>query len=181
MIFLNVPQREDTDTDFSQNIPFLCDTIGLARMIDKPCKVSLVCGIDNLSFWCFHQIGTCRIAIFFNSGFSFFTICREYLSNILHDKISSVYFFPRKQSPSFSWSRLWIDTSILMFLEFSILAKISTITSIIITFCGHHSIETSLSTIVRYIVVLKICLFVRFWTAIAWLNLVAFWNFSFTL
>ena len=61
------------------------------------------------------------------------------------------------------------------------MTKISTITCFIITFCGHHSIEASLSTIVGYVVVLEIGLLLGFWTTVTRLDLVALWNLSLTL
>lgn len=150
-------------------------------MIDESGQVTLIRWIYDLSFWGFHQISTRGIAVLFYSSFSLFTVCWKYLSDILHDKLPSIYFLSGKQPPSFSWCRLGINTGILVFLEFSILTKISTIARIIIALCWHQSIEASFSAIVRNIVVFIRGLFIWFRSTIARLYFIAFWNFSFTL
>lgn len=156
-------------------------TIRLTWVINKSCQISFISWIDDFSFWCLHQICTSWSAILFNSRPSFLTISWKYLSNILHNKLPSKNFLSCEESPAFSRGWFWIYWSILVLLKFSILAQLSTITSFIITLCGHKSIQTSLSAIIWYITVLKIGLLFCFRFTIAWLNLIVFRYFPFSL
>lgn len=108
-------------------------------------------------------------------------VCRKYLPDVLHYELSSVYFLSCEQAPSFPRRRFGVYARILMFLELSVLTQIPTITCLIITFCRHHSIETSLPAIVGYVTVLEVSLLVGFRLAIAGLDLIALGDFPFPL
>jgi len=56
LILLNVPKCKYSNTNFSQNVPFLRNAVRFARMVDKPCNVSLVSRINDFSLRGFHQI-----------------------------------------------------------------------------------------------------------------------------
>ena len=65
-----------------------------------------------------------------------------------------------------------------MFLKFSVGAKLTTVACILITFCGHHSIETSLSAIIRNIIVLYSSIFISLGPTKTRLHLIIFRYFS---
>lgn len=64
-----------------------------------------------------------------------------------------------------------------MFLKFPVGAMVSTVASVIITFGGHHFIETSFSAIIGDIIVLDACIFFRPRSAEARFHLIIFWKF----
>lgn len=176
-IFLDVLEWENTNANFPQNVPFLRNTIRFTGVINKPCMITFISGINNLSFWGLHQISARRVAVLLYSGSTFFTICGKDFTNILHDEITSVDFFSCKQPPSFSWGWFGINTRVLMFLELSVLAHLATITRFIITLSRHHSVQTSLATIVWDIVELVKSFVFRFGPAITRLNFITFGGF----
>lgn len=68
-----------------------------------------------------------------------------------------------------------------MLLELSILTQVPTIACIVIALCGHHTVQASLSAIVRYVVVLEISFLIGFWSTVAWLDFVTFGSLTLTL
>lgn len=146
-------------------------------MIDKSSQVTFISWIYDLTFGSFHQISASWFTILLKFGFSNIRVSWKYFSNVLHDELTSLDFLSCTKSPTFSswWHRIYI--SILMFLKLSILTMITTITSIIITLSWHHSIQTSISTIIWYIVVLNPIILLGSWSAKTWLHLIIFWKF----
>ena len=149
-------------------------------MVDKPCKISLICWINDFTFGRFHQICTRRIAILLYSCLTFLTISRKNLTNILHDEIPSIYFLSCKESPSFPRCWFWINACIFVFLKLSILTHFTTITSIIIALSGHHSVQTSFTTIIRDVIKFVIRFLLWSGSTIAWFYFIAFGYFSFS-
>lgn len=64
-----------------------------------------------------------------------------------------------------------------MLLELPVLAQLAAITGVVITFSGHHSIETALSTIVGDVVVLEVVVVFGLGLAVAGFDFVAFGDF----
>lgn len=62
-----------------------------------------------------------------------------------------------------------------MFLELPILTKIPTITCFIIALSRHHSVETSLTTVIGDVGMLEASLLLSLWAAKTWLHLIIFW------
>jgi hypothetical protein len=68
-----------------------------------------------------------------------------------------------------------------MFLEFPVGAKLAAVARILIAFGGHHPIETSLSAVIRNVVVLYSCILVALRSAETRLHLIIFGHFSFAI
>jgi hypothetical protein len=49
---LNRTAGKDTDAHILANNPFLCDTVGITRMVDETSKTAFFCGINNLELSC---------------------------------------------------------------------------------------------------------------------------------
>lgn len=92
----------------------------------------------------------------------------------MHDKWSSWNSLACTKTPTFPTLRFWIDISILMFLKFPVLAKLSTFTCFFITFSWYHSIQTSLTTVIWYICMLYRWVNIAFRNAEARLHLIIF-------
>ncbi len=149
-------------------------------MVDKPGQIPFISGVNYFTFWRFHQVCTCWVAILLHSGLSLLTICREYLSDILHDEVASENLFTRKQPCALTWGWAGINARVLMFLELSVLAQVPTITCVVVAFRWHHAVEASFSAIIRYVAVFEIIFLINFRSTVTWLDLVAFWSFAFT-
>jgi hypothetical protein len=85
-VFLDVLQSKDADTDLTQYIPLLSNTVGLARMVDESCEVALVGRVDDLALRCFHEVGAGRLAVFLHSGLPEVRVGRKDLPDVLHDE-----------------------------------------------------------------------------------------------
>ena len=74
LIFFDISQSKNTDTDLSKNVPFLCDAVRFAGMVDKSCQIAFVGRIDDLPFRSFHEVSACRFTILFEFSFANFRV-----------------------------------------------------------------------------------------------------------
>jgi hypothetical protein len=108
-------------------------------------------------------------------------VCREYLSDVLHDEGASGNLFPCAEAPAFASLGHGINVGILMFLKFSVGAKFSAVAGVLIAFGGHHSIEASITAVIGNVVILDAGVFLASRSTEAGLHLVVFGHFPFAI
>lgn len=126
LILSYVLHSEYAHADLSQDIPFASDTVRVARMIDEASYVAIEGRIDYLIVSCLHQVGAGRVLVQFHSFFSQFCVNREYLTDILHDKLALSDRFASQKTPALVFGLERVDIGILMQLEPSVLAVSAT-------------------------------------------------------
>lgn len=54
LVLFDVLSGEDADTDFPQDVPFASDTVRVARVVNKPCEITLIGRINDFSIGGLH-------------------------------------------------------------------------------------------------------------------------------
>lgn len=148
IILFNIPKSKNTYTDLAEDIPFLGNTIRLARMVNKACQVSFFSRIYNLTFARFHEVGTSRNRILLDSSSTLIRVNGENLTNILHDEITLTNPFSSAQPPSFTSSWEGVNKCVLVLLELTIITKIVTPTRLIVALSRDHSVDTAIPAVI---------------------------------
>jgi len=65
-VSLNIFYRENANSKFPQHVPFLCDTVGFATMVNKSSNISLNCWIDHFFSRKAHQISANILGVLYN-------------------------------------------------------------------------------------------------------------------
>lgn len=125
-IFVDVSVGEYTDAHLSQHVPLHCDAIGFTRVVYEPSQISLISWVNNLLIIDLHQVCASRFGVLLSSAPTEGALSLEDLANILHDELSLVNLFSRRQTPSFSATPERIYARILVFLEATVLTLLST-------------------------------------------------------
>lgn len=108
-------------------------------------------------------------------------MCRKYLAYVLHDEGASGDLFPCTETPALTSLRHGVHVGVLMFLKFPVGAKFCAVAGVFIAFSGHHSIEASITAVIRNVVILNAGVFLASRPAEARFHLVVFGHFPFAI
>lgn len=154
LVLQNILGGEYSDADFPQHIPLLGDAVRVAGVVDEASQVALVGRVDHLSLRSFHQVRARGLRVLAHSKPPDFGVYREDLPDVLHDEVASLDELASLEAPALAprWER--VNASVVMLLEFAVLAEVPAVASLVIALGRNHPVQAAVPTVIGHICIL---------------------------